>query len=48
MHPAREEDCTLLEGDVIELEEGLSVLNDDLNPMELADEEQIRQARERS
>jgi hypothetical protein len=48
MHPAREEDCTLEEGDVIELEEGFFILNDDLNPMELATEEQIASAREGS
>lgn len=48
MHPAREEDCELQQGDVVELEEGFFVLNDDLNPMELATDEQIRQARERS
>lgn len=41
MHPARDPDCTLKEGDVIELEEGFFVLNDDLNPMDLATEEQI-------
>lgn len=46
MHPALEPDCELQEGDVIELEEGFFVLNDDLNPMELATEEQIRQASE--
>lgn len=43
MHPAREEDCSLSPGDVIELEEGFFVLNDDLNPMELATTEQIKQ-----
>lgn len=48
MHPARDPDCTLKEGDVIELEEGFFVLNDDLNPMELATEEQIGRAKERS
>jgi hypothetical protein len=48
MHPARDSDCTLEEGDIIELEEGFFVLNDDLNPMELATEEQIASARERS
>lgn len=47
MHPARELDCDLQEGDVIELEEGFFVLNDDLNPMELASSEQIRQVSER-
>lgn len=41
LHPARQPDCTLKEGDIIELEEGFFVLNDDLNPMELATEEQI-------
>lgn len=48
MHPACEPDCGLYEGDVIELEEGFFVLNADLNPMQLATEEQIRQAKERS
>lgn len=48
MHPATEPDCTLEEGDIIELEEGFFVLNDDLNPMELATEEQIASARQRS
>lgn len=48
LHPAREEGCTLEEGDIIELKEGFFVLNDDLNPMELATEEQISRARERS
>lgn len=43
-HPALDPDCTLQPGDVIELEEGYFVLNDDLNPMELATPEQIRQA----
>lgn len=46
MHPALETDCDLQEGDVIELEEGFFVLNDDLNPMELVTQEQIQQARE--
>lgn len=44
MHPALEPDCTLQEGDIIELEEGFFVLNEDLNPMELATDEQVRQA----
>ena len=48
MHSARDPDCDLIEGDVIELEESFFVLNDDLNPISLAIEEQIRQARERS
>jgi len=48
LHPGCEPDCALCEGDVIELEEGFFVLNDDLNPMALATEEQIRQAREQS
>jgi hypothetical protein len=45
MHPALEDDCTLVAGDVIELEEGFFILNEDLNPMELATEEQIQRAR---
>ncbi len=48
MHPARDpEDKTLKEGDIIELEEGFFVLNDDLNPMELVTQEQIDLAREK-
>lgn len=47
MHPASEPDCGLYEGDVIELEEGFFVLNADLNPMQLATEEQIRSSREK-
>lgn len=46
MHPALEPDCELQEGDVIELEEGFFVLNDDLNPMQIATKEQIQQARQ--
>jgi len=46
-HPGLD-DPDLKKGDVIELEEGFFVLNDDLNPMELATEEQIRQAMEKS
>ncbi len=42
MHPAREPDHGLSPGDLVELEEGIFVLNDDLNPMELATDEQIR------
>lgn len=47
MHPGLD-DPDLKEGDVIELEEGFFVLNNDFNPMQLASSEQIRQARERS
>jgi|GEM_PF-2746936 len=46
MHPALDDDCTLAAGDIIELEEGFFVLNEDLNPMELATEEQIKRAEE--
>ncbi|KJH70241.1 hypothetical protein [Aliterella atlantica] len=46
MHPAREPDCELREGDVIELEEGFFILNDDLNPMQIATIEQIQKARQ--
>lgn len=46
LHPGLN-DPDLKEGDVIELVEGFFVLNDDLNPMQLATDEQIRQARER-
>lgn len=44
-HPGLD-DPDLKPGDVIELEEGFFVLNDDLNPMELATKEQIQRARE--
>ena len=46
MHPALEPDCELTEGDVIELVEGFFVLNDDLNPTQIATEEQIQKARQ--
>ena len=46
MHPGLD-DPDLKKGDVIELEEGFFVLNDDLNPMELATSEQIRSSREK-
>lgn len=39
-------DPDLKPGDVIELEEGFFVLNDDLNPIELATKEQIQRARQ--
>ncbi len=42
MHPVLEPNCELIEGDVIELEEGFFVLNDDLNPMQMATEAQIQ------
>ena len=41
MHPCRDPNNSLHAGDLIELEEGTFVLNDNLNPMELATEEQI-------
>ena len=41
MHPARGPDCSLSEGDVVELEEGFFVLNNDLHPMQLATQKQI-------
>jgi len=46
MHPALEPDCELTEGDVIELVKGFFVLNSDLNPMQMATEEQIQKARQ--
>lgn len=46
LHPALEPDCELQEGDVIELEEGFFILNDDLNPMQIATVEQIQKARQ--
>lgn len=47
MHPAREPDCIFSERDVVELEEGFFVLNDDLHQMQLATREQIDLAREK-
>lgn len=44
-HPGLD-DPDLKAGDIIELESGFFVLNDDLNPMKLATEEQIQRARE--
>jgi hypothetical protein len=44
MHPALEPDCSFLPGDLVKLQEGIFVLNEDFNPMELATDEQIRQA----
>ncbi len=44
MHPALELDCSFLPSDLVKLKEGIFVLNEDLNPMELATDEQIRQA----
>lgn len=46
IHPALKPDCELIEGDVIELEEGFFVLNDDLDPRQEATEEQIEKARQ--
>ncbi len=43
-HPARDRDCEMVEGDIVELEEGFFVLNQDLNPMERATEEQVKKA----
>lgn len=45
MHPSLEMDCELQEGDIVELEEGFFVLNNDLNPMQLATKDQIHRAR---
>ena len=47
MHPVRDPDCTLSEGDVVELEEGVFVLNNDYYPVQLATQEQIDLAREK-
>jgi len=44
MHPALDSDCMFEPGDLVELEEGIFVLNDDLNPMSLATDAQIQQA----
>lgn len=46
LHPALEPDCELIEGDVVELVEGFFILNEDLNPMQIATVEQIQQARQ--
>jgi hypothetical protein len=45
---ALEPDCLFQPGDLVELEEGIFVLNEELNPMELATVEQIKQAQEDS
>lgn len=46
MHPELEPDCELIAGDVIELVEGYFILNEDLNPMQIATVEQIQKARQ--
>ena len=46
MHPALEPDCELTEGDIIELVKGFFVLSSDLNPMQIATDEQIQKARQ--
>ncbi len=44
MHPALAADCQFSVGDLVELEEGIFVLNEDINPMELATDKQIQEA----
>lgn len=44
MHPGLEADCSFQVGDLVELEEGIFILNEDINPMELATDKQIEQA----
>lgn len=44
MHPGLSADCPFSVGDLVELEEGIFVLNEDINPMELATDQQIQQA----
>lgn len=44
MHPGLSADCPFSVGDLVELEEGIFVLNEDINPMELATDKQIQQA----
>ena len=44
--PALEPDCEFTEGDAIEMVEGFFVLNDDLNPMQMAMKEPIQKARQ--
>jgi hypothetical protein len=43
-HPARDPDCPFNPGDVVRLEEGYFILNEDLNPMNLATEAEIDRA----
>jgi hypothetical protein len=43
-HPARDPNCPFKPGNVVKLEEGYFILNEDLNPMELATEEEIDRA----
>jgi hypothetical protein len=40
-HPARDPDCPFKPGDLVRLEEGYFILNEDLNPMNLATEAEI-------
>ena|GEM_PF-3446529 len=44
MHPSLDPDCMFESGDLVQLEEGIFVLNDDLNPMVLATDAQVQQA----
>lgn len=44
MHPGLSADCPFSVGDLEEGEEGIFVLNEDINPMELATDQQIQQA----
>jgi hypothetical protein len=43
-HPARDPDCPFKSGDIVRLEESYFILNEDLNPMNLATEAEIELA----
>jgi hypothetical protein len=43
-HPARDPDCPFKSGDIVRLEEGYFIVNEDLNPMNLATEAEIERA----
>jgi hypothetical protein len=43
-HPSLDRDCPFKSGDIVRLEEGYFILNDDLNPMRAATEEEIDRA----
>jgi hypothetical protein len=43
-HPALDPNCPFKPGDVIRLEEGYFILNEDLNPMRAATEDEIDRA----
>jgi hypothetical protein len=43
-HPALDRDCPFKPGDVVRIEEGYFILNEDLNPMDVATEEDLDRA----